>query len=244
MVNPATIPLLALLLVAVIAPGGEVAFEVESGKLQPLPLTGGWTLRAGHGRVLAEGAGEVVLDLPAMEPNTRLEALLTVGEAKYPVRIWAPRQLVGFAAGFRAGDALKKKLVARGLAEAAAGTEVKIIVADRPLPDLATPLLLVFPDRRDFPLKLGEGYDKVILQPGPGDGKLGITFDNKTRTLDINGDGIYLELLAGKHRTVIFSPGFDLEKITNVLLLKKLIRGGEGSGFRRDRKQAEQGQET
>lgn len=223
MVNPATIPLLALLLAAAIAPGGEIAFEVESGKPQPLPLAGGWTLRAEHGRVLAEGVGEVTLDLPAMEPNTRLEAELTVGSSKYPVRIWAPRQLEGLAASFRGSDALKKKLTARGLGEAAAGAEVKIVVADRLLPDVEAPLLLVFPDRRDFPLKLGEGYERVTLQPGPGDGKLGITFDNKTRTLDVNGNGIYLELLAGKRRTVIFSPGFELEKITNTLLLKKLI---------------------
>ncbi|MGE4565723.1 MAG: hypothetical protein AB7F32_12680 [Victivallaceae bacterium] len=234
--NPANIPFLALLLAAAIAPGGEIAFDVESGKPQALPLTGDWTLRAEHGRVLAEGAGEVTIDLPAMEPNTKLEAELTVGKRNYPIRIWAPRQLEGFAASFRSGDALKRKLVVRGLGEEADKAKAKIVVADRLSADVAAPLLLVFPDRRDFPLKLGDGYDQVILQPGPGDGKLGITFDNKTRTLDVNGNGIYLELLSGRRRTVIFSPGFDLGKITNVLLLKKLI-GDEASGFRRGREQ-------
>ncbi len=217
--------LILSLLLLVNATFAADSFDIESGKAQAIPRSGSWTLLAAHGRVLAQGEGEVALNLPELETNTRLDAVLAIGERRSEVRIWSPRQLGGFAADFRGADALRKKLAARGLGSVERGGEVKIMVSDRFEPDCAAPLLLVFPTRREFPFPIGKGYDKVLLSLGGG--KLGLVFDDRTRMIDVNGSGGYVELRAGSRRTVVFSPDFDFEKITNILLLKQLIEGKE-----------------
>ena len=199
------------------AGAGEVVINVWSGREQIVPVRGGsWTLTAEHGRELASGQGPVTLNLPALKPGTSVDALLDVDGKRSKLRIWSPAILPGIAC-----DSPKLKRIFPD--EPGAGAE--ILATDR-FPDKierAQKTILVFPEKRVFPLPLAGDWEEISLLRGDIPGTLGVSLDKKERTADNNGDWSCILLRNGERRIVVFSPGFDFSAVDNILLIRRLL---------------------
>ncbi len=196
----------------------EEVTDVWSGQEASLSGNGTWRLESGHGRILASGVGEVRFTLPAMTDGTNLDAVLVVNGEKRKVRVWAPALLNLPKSGI---PGLDRRLLSPPPPEE--GADVRAVQEFDP-ENQAGKILLVFPDKRDFPLPLGNGWDRVSWNTARIPGCLALSLDRKEKCADVNGSGAYLELEKKGKRVILFSPSFDFSRIENILLIKNLIR--------------------
>lgn len=219
------LPVLLLLLLH--AGAGETeAVNVWSGREQTVPGGGGsWTLTAAHGRVLASGEGAVTLNLPALEPGTSVDAELSVNGRKSRLRIWSPAILPPIG-----GDAPKLAKLFQEL-HGAKGSGTRILATGffPEKDDDGADIVLVFPDRRAFPLSLSGEWDEISLRRGTIPGTLGIVLDRKLRTAGTDGDWSCIVLRNGKRKVIVFSPGFDFSAVDNILLIRALTAAANQS---------------
>lgn len=199
------------------AGAGEAVINVWSGREQTVPVKGGsWTLTAEHGRELASGDGAVTLNLPELKPGTSVDAVLDVNGMQWKIRIWSPGILPAIAC-----DSPKLKRIFPD--EPGAGAE--ILATDR-FPDQierTQKTILVFPEKRAFPLPLAGDWEEISLLRGDIPSTLGVSLDKKGRTADNNGDWSCIVLRNGERRVAVFSPGFDFTAVDNILLIRRLL---------------------
>ncbi len=207
-----------VLLLLCFRPVAEEAVAVWSGREVVLPGNGAWRLESGHGRILASGNGEVRFELPPMTDGTSLDTVLVVNGEKRKVRVWAPRLLNIPPSGIPGLD--------RHLLSPPPPAEGANIRAGNEFDPESRPgkILLVFPDKRDFPLELGGGWERIAWNTARLPGCLGLSVEKRERCADVNGTGSYIELEKKGKRVFLFSPLFDFDKIENILLIQKLIK--------------------
>ena len=76
----------------------ELALNLWSGKLCDLPGYGKWQIAAKHGRVLAEGNGNIRFQIPALQAGSSLDAYLIINGKKQKLCFYSPRILRGISA--------------------------------------------------------------------------------------------------------------------------------------------------
>ena len=213
---------------------GTEVVNLWSGRPVTLPGNGRWTITTGHGRILASGHGEIRLELPALEPGTALDAELTLNGEKQKLRFHSPQPLSGWSI---AGDNSLPPQQLRLLMQLGAG-----LLAEPPdlrpdgiavtggLPPAtdrtdfpAGKLTLCFPDKRDFPLAIGGGWERISGGCAKNSGVLSVYYGRKEQQLDLNGELTWIRLEKEGMRIVIFTPGMDLNEIDNVLLVRQFM---------------------
>lgn len=196
---------------------GEGMINIWSGREQTVPVKGGsWTLTAEHGRELASGSGAVTLNLPALKPGTSVEAVLSVDGKRCKLRIWSPAILPAIAC-----DSPKLKRIFPD--EPGAGAE--ILATDR-FPDKIERVpktVLVFPEKRAFPLPLAGDWEEISLLRGDIPGTLAVLLDKRDRVADNTGDWSCIILRNSEFRVALFSPDFDFTAVDNILLIRRLL---------------------
>jgi len=208
------------------AGAGEVVIDVWSGREQTVPVKGGsWTLTAEHGRELASGKGPVTLNLPELEPGSSVEAVLDVDGERRKLRIWSPG-ILPFAI---ACDTSKLSRIfhvdLRAIAAPNNMAPAEILATDR-FPDKierTQKTILVFPEKRSFPLPLAGDWEEISLLRGKVPGTLGALLDKRDRVADNTGDWSCIVLRNGERRVIVFSPGFDFTAVDNILLLRRFL---------------------
>lgn len=201
----------------------EPVVNLWSGREQTLPGTGAWQLVAEHGRILASGNGEVRFHLPPLVAGTRLEAELKLDGRTRKVRLWSPMLLQGIDGGCLELPAKIEKLLGEyGLLKGLEKRPEIWLCRNFP-PEGAGKLFLVFPDRRDFPLALGNNWTAISLLRAKIPGILSVLLDKEEQMLDNRGTFAYAVLRNEERKVVIFSPEFDFDEIENILLIKQLI---------------------
>jgi len=203
------------------------AVNIWSGREQvvPTPSKGRWELLAEHGRTLASGTGEVRLNIPALNDGACVDATLSVDGAGKKVKIWSTKILKGFSASFELGGGDDKRLRELGLDDS---RDAKAAFARTP--PAGAPkhrLTLVFPDKRDFPMPVGEKWERVSLVRSKVPDGLSAILEKKERALDSRGDYSHAVLEGGGKRVVVFAPGFDFGDIENILVIRKYLKEDE-----------------
>jgi|GEM_PF-1783523 len=208
------------------AGAGEEVINVWSGREQTVPVKGGsWTLTAEHGRELASGQGPVTLNLPELKPGTSVDAVLDVDGKRCKLRIWSPG-ILPFVIGC---DSSKLSRIfhvdLRAIAAPTNAAPAEILATDR-FPDKlerAQKTILVFPEKRAFPLPLAGDWEEISLLRGDIPGTLGALLDKRDRVADNTGDWNCIVLRNGERQVIVFSPGFDFTAVDNILLIRRLL---------------------
>lgn len=194
-----------------------------SGREQSLPGNGEWQISADHGRILASGRENVKINLPALIDGTTLHATLRTKDTTQTIRFWSPRPLAGTLAGCTGlPGKMEKKLMEYGLSHSAEKSP-DIWFCNAWPQNADGRLFLIFPEERDFPMNLDAAWKEIQLKRCKIPGKLGVLLDRKERVLDSRADFSYVLLRDSKKTCVFFSPGFDLEQMENMVLIKQLI---------------------
>ena len=195
-----------------------------SGREQSLPGTGKWELTAAHGRILASGDGEVRFFIPALADGTALDTVLTGNNMRKTLRFHSPKLLTGIHAGtLELPENRKKSLISLGLTPSWREKPQIWFCGNFP-PAAEGRIFLVFPDRRDFPVNIGNVYDEVSMLRAKNRGSLSVFCDRKEQQLDLNGDFFCAVLRRDKKTIVVFSPDFDPDNIESVLLIKQILK--------------------
>ncbi len=220
--------LLGIILLSSIAAAGTepVRLNVWSGQEQSIsvPAQGAWQILAEHGRILAAGEGDVVVNFPALTQDSHLdvELLYLQSDKRTPLRIWAPQLLFGKTAHFELDrPQLKKTFAGLGVKDSDEDYDLFITDTFHSEPGKIT---LVFPDQYEFPLKLGNWSEITVGRAGGG--SLGISLDQREQVADTHGNAGYIRIRDAESgaATILFSPGFDLSSIQNVIVLRQLIK--------------------
>lgn len=203
----------------------EDIVNVWSGRTQSVPCVspGKWKLVAGHGRVLAGGNGEVSFNLPPLKAGSFVDAVLEAEGCSRKIRIWSPR-LLGFS--MACADSRLKQVLGGTDENTAGDSKPDILIASemQSIADLNDyRICLVFPDKFEFPLKLEPGWREILLCRAVIGGQLSVMIDDREQSIDKSGDFSYVVFNGKGARLVLFSPGFDFDKIENILLIKKLL---------------------
>ena len=208
------------------AGAGEEVINVWSGREQVVPVGGGsWTLTAAHGRELASGDGAVTLNLPELNPGCSTDAVLNVDGKQWNIRIWSPGILpfVIFCDSSKLSRIFHVDL--RAIAAPTDAAPAEILATDS-FPDKierAQKTILVFPEKRSFPLPLAGDWEEISLLRGDIPGTLGALLDKRDRVADNTGDWSCIVLRNGERRVIVFSPGFDFSAVDNILLIRRLL---------------------
>lgn len=210
--------------------------DIWSGKEQVLPGSGKWELLAAHGRVLASGNGDVKLNIPELDRGTFLDAELVLDGVKNRIRIWSTKILSGYYAEYREDSRrLRHIFLDHGVTPLplSRDSDIKkyvekiknqpeIVIADHYAVENGK-LVMVFPDKRDFPVAVGDKWVNLSLNRAKIPGSLSVLMEKREQILDNRGDCSYAVLAAGKTKVVVFSQDFDFKKIENILLIKKIL---------------------
>jgi len=210
--------------------------DIWSGKEQTLPGSGKWELITDHGRVLASGNGDVRLNIPELDRGTFLDAELALDGVKTRIRVWSPEILSGYYAEYgEDSKRLRRIFIDHGITPLPLSkdsdmkkyrvkikNQPEIVIADHYMVEDGK-LTLVFPDRRDFPVAVGEKWVNLSLSRAKIQGSLSVLMEKREQILNNCGDYSYAILAEGKTRVVVFSQDFDFDKIENILLIKKIL---------------------
>ncbi|MDQ0288612.1 hypothetical protein [Oligosphaera ethanolica] len=243
--------LLAVVTAALCCPDNATAQEREpatastksiinlwSGCEQPLlvPADAAWAVISDHGRKLFSGktdGEQPVITLPALPPDTRETAVLTVnGQVHAKLIFWPPQLLDQCQAVFAdAPGHVATALKQLGIRDAPDRDESASSPAAKPpariqgsLPFTPSPgLTLVFPDRWSFPCAIADDWRDITLHHAKKPGTLSVIYDKHSRSIDANGALSYVVLKKHRSQCVIFSPDFSLTDIDNALLVKAFL---------------------
>lgn len=189
-----------------------------------MPGTGKWKLTAPHGRILAAGDGEARFLISSLVDGTTLDAVLIRNDRKQMLRFHSPKPLTGiYADMLNLSEKQKKTLIRLGLPSSWKEQPEIRFCGIFPHDDTGR-IFLVFPDRHDFPMNIGNDCDSVALIHGKNHGRLSVLYDKKEHRLDLNGDFSCAVLRKGEKTVVVFSPDLDLNEIENILLIKQIIK--------------------
>ncbi|OQA87552.1 MAG: hypothetical protein BWY31_00720 [Lentisphaerae bacterium ADurb.Bin242] len=200
--------------------------DLWSGREQTLPGNGAWILAAEHGRILSSGNGDVKIHFPALEDGSTLDAVLTCGEKRQKVKFHSPKPLIGLTmvsdntAGRRVST-LHRYGVGL-LAEPPLAHPGALLVTSQWPNQFNNERILLFPDKRDFPLNIAGNRKEISLHCAKNPGSLSVLYDKKEQVLDLRGTFSYVVLRDGKRKVVVFTPEFDLDQIDNVLFIRQL----------------------
>lgn len=197
--------------------------NVWTGRDVTLPERGVWKLSAENGELLASGNGDIRFHLPALESGTARNAVLTLDGKPRKLRLWSPEPLAGVYAGMLDLPEKSARLLFRyGLPQNL--TRLPVIWFCRKYsPEFPGRLFFLFPEKGDFPLVLKGGWPVFSLRRTEIPGSLGASCGREAPELNLLGDFGCAVLRDPKRTVVVFSPGFDLEKLDNVILIRQLI---------------------
>lgn len=216
-----------LLFLLALSLNADEVVNLWSGRDQTLPGNGAWSLAAEHGRILASGDGPARFELPALADGATLDAVLTRGGKTQKVRFHSPKPLTGIYAGCQDLSKKKEKLLIQYGLPAAFKRLPEIWFCGAFPPKAAGRLFFFFADRRDFPRNIGKDWESISLEHAKNPGYLSVLYNKNEQELKLDGDFTYAVLRKNNKLVVVFSPEFDLEKIENVLLLKRLAKENE-----------------
>ncbi len=201
----------------------DAVLNLWSGKSYDLPGNGKWQIVAAHGRVLSEGNGNIRFQLPALQVGTVLEAYLKTGTEKQKLCFYPPRIFTGIpATAFDLSLKYEKLLQNMGIILKEKSKQ-DIGFASHITEDFSGKMMFVFPGEKDFPLKLDEKWTTISLYRTKNYGCLSVSYNEKEKVLDNNGNCTYAIMKKNNRVVIVFSPDFDLENIENVLLIKYII---------------------
>lgn len=201
----------------------ELALNLWSGKLCDLPGYGKWQIAAKHGRVLAEGNGNIRFQIPALQAGSSLDAYLIMNGKKQKLCFYSPRILRGISAvTYDLNLKCKKVLQSLGV-NIEQKKESNIAFAGYMPESYSGKLLFVFTEKKDFPLKLGREWTKISLYRSKNSGCLSVLYNVQEKLVDCNGECTYIQLEQDNRVVIVFSPDFNMENIENALLIKYII---------------------
>ena len=204
----------------------EATIDLWSGQENRLPYSGIWQVATEHGRVIASGNGPVRFAVPELTDGTTLTAVLSVGKEQFRLRFHSSKVLNGMAFSADGDDVKLIKILSKYggvLKNRGSAAEIQPPwVSMRWEKDFPGEYALFFPSKYDFPLDAGKEWTGIrFVKTGSG-GSLSLTFDKKEQILDLNGTFTYAILQSVKKTAIVFTPSFDLNRIDNILLVKKL----------------------
>jgi hypothetical protein len=215
------LPLFALLAALTCAHGGTV--ELWSGKWCELPGSGKWQLVAKHGRVLASGNGSIRFQLPPLKAGTTLNADLKTANGVKKLRFHSPAPLSGITATEFELPAAQLKLLKNYGVNFTEKSNTNIVFSSSIQKLPPGKLQLLFTQKADFPITFEKTWKTICDCDVSAPGSLGINFTKQEKIIDNNGEYNYITLEKDQRKLVIFPPGFDLNNIENVILLKYII---------------------
>ena len=215
-----------------------------SGRVEALPFVAkkGWKLEGEHGRLIAqqEKAGAVNLAFPALKGKETL--ILSVdGAPTARITVHPAQMLAGVVADCRCR---REELEALGVSHRPSETE-GVAVAFLTLDSLesfekettaAQKTMVVFTERRDFPLKITDEWSEISMgldmgkrkafsdiSMGLDKGTFSVVLDRQERIIDFSDGGVvWITARHGpRNKVVLLPPDFDLKDIDNVLFLQK-----------------------
>lgn len=229
--------LFAILLFLVIALpflyADNAVLNLWSGKLYDFPGDGKWQLVAAHGRVLAEGNGCIRFQLPALPAGSSLDAYLENGGKKQKLCFYSPRLFTGIQATAFDLNIKHEKILQNSGVLLVSLKGKSIGFATHIVENFPGKILFVFPQKKDFPLKLDDKWTTISLHHTKNSGRLSVLYNEKEKILDNNGSCTYVKLKKRGRYVIMFSPDFDLENIENALLIKHIAENNnhdEGVG--------------
>ena len=216
--------ILPVVLAAINLLSGSEIVNLWSDREIVMPGTGKWVLTAPHGRILASGNGEARFLIPALANSTTSDAALIRNNKKQMLRFHSPKPLTDINAGMlELPEKQKRALIRMGMPSPSKDRPEIWFCGSFPPDDIGR-IFLVFPDRRDFPMNIGNVYDEILLIRAKKHGRLSVLYDKKEQALDLNGAFSCAVLRKGKKTTVVFSPELDLDEIENILLIKQILK--------------------
>ena len=205
-----------------------------SGREQTLPGNGKWELLSSHGRVLATGTGDIKIQLAALADGARVQAKLKTENNTRDVTLLSPRIFAGIAATFacEGSSPLPEKFNELGMVDAkeitiymdSATPMPRIHIADKMMV-VENDLTLVFPQNEDFPIQIGQNWEKISLNTAKQSGTLGVYINGNDQTVTCCGNGNFIEMLQGNTKVVLFEPDFDLDEPNNIITIENLMEG-------------------
>ncbi len=189
----------------------------------------GWKLETEHGRVVGHQmkAGQVNLTPPKL---TGIETMiLSVDGAPTARIIIHPMQmLAGVVADCRSRREELEQLGVSHRSIEKEGVSVAFLTLDslesfeKEVKDAKT-TVVVFTDRRDFPLRINDEWKEISMGYDKGKGKFSVIMDRHERIIDLSDGGVtWITARHGlRNKVILLPPDFDLKDINNVLFLKK-----------------------
>lgn len=204
---------------------GSEMMDLWSDREIVMPGTGKWELTSFHGRILATGNGEARFSIPPLVSGTTLDAALIRNNRKQRLRFHSPKPLTGINAGMlELPEKQKRALIRLGVPSSSKKDRPEIWFCGAFPPNGTGRIFLVFPDRRDFPMNIGNVYDEISLIRAKNHGRLSVLYEKKEQLLDLTGVFFCAVLRKGEKTTVVFSPEMDLDEIENILLIKQILK--------------------
>ena len=216
------LPGIFLVVLAVLPGWGEV-LKLWSGREYTFPNSCAWQLVLSHGRVLAKGEGKIKLFIPELRSNSTLNATLNAGKKSQRVRFYSPEIFSGVTAGrFALTSIQKKTLEAHGVTFNDA-PEHKVVFAGKFRNDLPGRVVVIFTEKSDFPLDLGNCWTDLSFAALKSSGCLGVSYDALDKSLNTQGVFSCAKFKNKEKCVIVLTPDFDLDNAGNLLWLKEQI---------------------
>ena len=198
--------------------------NVWSGREQPLPFVAndGWRVEAEHGRLLAQGRGKgaVKLSFPALK-GKETATLFVDGMKVARLTIQPEKLLEGVVAECRVKRAELEHLGVKSSTDGASSCCFMELSSLEQFNSKAK--VVVFCDRRDFPLNAREEWVELNIGIDRRKGPLGIVLDGRERAIDNSNGGVAWIVAKNRNggKIILLPYDFDLENVDNILFLKK-----------------------
>ena len=205
-----------------------------SGREQTLPGNGKWELLSSHGRVLATGTGDIKIQLAALADGARVQAKLKTENNTRDVTLLSPRIFAGIAATFACKNSspLPEKFYDLGMVDAKEITVYmdcdtsmpRIHIADKMMV-VENDLTMIFPQHEDFPIQIGQNWERISLSTAEESGTLGVYINGNDQTATCCGNGNVIEMTRGKTKVVLFEQDFNFDEPNNIITIENLMEG-------------------
>ncbi|MBS1368491.1 MAG: hypothetical protein HPZ91_00920 [Lentisphaeria bacterium] len=219
------IPCLFIALACMGMQAAEEPVDIYAGRPQLLPfeVKGSFRIRTGHGRILGSGigSGALTVQLPELEPGSRVEAVLEWEGGSRKIVCHHPLLLPGIEARMALSGPRRAPFLEAGVKPA---EKAAVAITDVP-EECEEPLMLVFPSRNGLPWRIPAGWRSVSMYRTKNPGSLGVLKVREDSLIDTGGEAAFIEVVtAGKRRIVFFDPKFDPSIAENMLIIQQIVK--------------------
>ena len=203
--------------------------NVWSGKEQSLPFSAQteWRIESDHGRFLAGGgtANPINVSFPLLTAK-ETAVLFIDGKKTASITIYPQKLLDGITGQI---NCRRDELEAIGIKQQTNGIRPCFFITATPKFDRIGILsyaakIVIFTDRRDFPIKINPAdWTEISMGMNKKKGGLSVILDEREQLIDNTPGGV--AWIIARHvigdKVILLPPDFDLQNIDNVLFLKK-----------------------